>query len=188
VRLNEGDELRQGIADGLDPQVADPVNADGTAVTGAPSWWFHTRCRTCGHTFRRGDRVRVDRATRNVVHLEPGLGCAGGPATEEVRETAEFTEGLLSEWPADRPVTMLGPDDWRLPLPGARSAPGCLYCGHTFREGEHVVICPCRLGSPACGAAVHRDPARGLPCWERWKPEGDVPVCPTLKARADDGS
>ena len=180
------DDVALGIEAGLAPRQADA--ADGDEVTAPPSWWFNLTCPACGHTFRRGDRVRVNRAARHVVHLEPGLGCAGGSAAQVAPETASFAAGLLAAWPAGARVVELAEDDWRLPRRGsALAGQRCLHCAHTFRPGEQVVICPCHPDSPACGAAIHRDPARGLPCWERWRPDGTVPVCPVAKARNTEG-
>ncbi|WUI02583.1 hypothetical protein OHR68_12505 [Spirillospora sp. NBC_00431] len=179
-------ELQRGIELGLVPRSTGPDEAvDGTAVTAPASWWFSLVCRTCGHTFRRGDRVRVDAAARAVEHLEPGLGCAGGPAADHTSEADEFAAGLLSVWRTDAPIVRLAPGDSLLPRPGEGPARRCLHCANTFRPGEHVVMCPCRRDDPVCGAAVHRDPARGLPCWERWRPDGTVKVCPVVKAKAD---
>ncbi|MFB9250460.1 hypothetical protein ACFFWE_19650 [Sphaerisporangium melleum] len=179
------EEFALGLAAGLAPRRGAPAERRGTAVTVPAHWWFHLVCRTCGHTFRRGDRVRYDLTARTAEHLEPGLGCAGGPASEESGEAAEFTDGLLAGWPANVPVVRLAADDWRIPRPGLRTAaPKCRYCAHTFRPGEQVVVCPCQVARPVCGAAVHRDPARGLSCWERWRPDGRVEICPVAKARA----
>jgi hypothetical protein len=183
-------ELLLGIEAGLDPQPAvELVEADGTALTSASSWWNYRLCKTCGHTFRRGDRVRVDQAARTVAHLEPALGCVAVPLADgsgESTEAAAFAAGLLAQWPPllDMPVARISAGDWRLPSPGTgRRAPVCLYCGHTFRVGEYVVVCPCRAGEQLCGATVHRDPAAGLPCWERWRPDGVVTICPVTLAK-----
>lgn len=179
------DELARGIEAGFAPQLPD---AHGESVTVAASWWFSLTCRTCGHTFRRGDRVRADAQTRLVEHLEPGLGCAGGPAAGQVPETDRFSAGLLAAWPSQADVTELAEDDWRLPRPASGHAgQRCLYCAHTFRPGERVVVCPCRRAGAACGAAVHRDPARGLPCWDQWRPSGTVPVCPVAMVAVTEG-
>ncbi|QXJ20201.1 hypothetical protein AGRA3207_000873 [Actinomadura graeca] len=180
-------ELQRGIDEGLVPRPEEPDDGDagGVAVTAPPSWWFSLDCRSCGHTFRRGDRVRVDAENRTAEHLEPGLGCAGGPAAERTTEADEFAAGLLSAWTTDAPVVRLADGDPRLPRPGQGPAPRCLHCANTFRPGEYVVVCPCHRDDPVCDAAVHRDPARGLPCWERWRPDGTVTICPVAKARAD---
>jgi hypothetical protein len=168
-------------------------------MTRISSWWNHLQCRRCGHTFRRGDMVRVDQAARTVEHLVPGLRC-GLPADAAggVDEIAGFREGLMSTWPVPAGPRMrrLEPDDWRIPEgPGdLRDANVCLHCGHTFRPGEYVVVCPCQPEQPstggppraaACGRAVHRDPAAGLCCWESWQPDGVVTVCPVTQTRVD---
>lgn len=171
----------------------------GEAVTAQVSWWNHLVCTTCGHTFRRGDRVWRDSADWTVYHLDPDrmLGCGGPHGTAEherpqsaqvpeASQSAEFAAGVDEVWPLDDGMSAvtLGPDDWRVkrpppPLTRAR----CLFCAHTFRPGERVVVCPCRAGLPACGAAVHRHPAAGLVCWESWRPSGDVILCPITSAR-----
>ncbi len=184
---------------------ADDASEAAEAVTTLVSWWNHLQCGTCGHTFRRGDRVRHDAQTSAVSHLDPTLGCAAaddalsqdaafgnglagaGDATPAYpADLDEFAYGLAAAWPpaGSVPVTQLGQGDWRItpprpPLGRAR----CLYCGHTFRENEYVIICPCSPASPACGAAVHRDPAAGLICWESWQPSGEVRLCPVTAGR-----
>jgi hypothetical protein len=196
-------ELEDGISLGLAPQpeleVAGP---GGVAVTRLSSWWNHLHCRRCGHTFRHGDTVQVSQPDRTVVHLVPGLGCGAastagsGAAAEQV---AMFRDGLMSSWPPgpELRVRRLTADDWRLPSgpDDRREANVCLHCGHTFRAGEYVVICPCRpavaagpgrpAGAAACGRAVHRDPAAGLLCWESWQPAGTVTVCPVTQIQVD---
>jgi hypothetical protein len=193
VRLTGADALATGIAIGGEPRAAFASDtASGELTTQSSSWWNHRRCLTCGHTFRHGDRARVDAITRTVVHLEPGLHCGTGPAPEGPAavpngDRDEFAAGLLATWAPTAPVTRLPPEDWRIPRAGsARRAPVCLYCGHTFRAGEYIVICPCQAGqgeAAACAAAVHRDPAAGLPCWDNWQPAGRLAICPTTTAR-----
>jgi hypothetical protein len=198
VRLSDpAAELYLGIGIGLEPEADFAADsASGVLVTRSSSWWTRTRCKTCRHTFRRGDRVLVDAAMRTVQHLVPGIECGTDPDPDPSaagggagRDRDEFTAGLLATWPAPMAVTRLADDDWRIPRPGSghqARAPECLYCGHTFRSGEYVVICPCQAARdlPAtCGAAVHRDPAAGLPCWERWQPAGQLTICPTTMAR-----
>jgi hypothetical protein len=62
----------------------------------------------------------------------------------------------------------------------------CMFCAHTFRPGETVIICPCSPGAPQCDAAVHRDPSRGLVCWESWHSGQRVKVCPVLLVRREE--
>jgi hypothetical protein len=164
------------------PEEAGP---DSSVTTTKDSWWNHLICSTCGHTFRRGDQVRHVPGSAGVVHLNPALGCAvSGPAEALALgsdDLAQFADGLAKTWPpaGKVPVTRLAEGDWRSarprpPLERAR----CLYCAHTFRNSEHVVICPCSPRDPKCGAAVHRDAAAGLVCWESWQPDGQVRQCP----------
>jgi hypothetical protein len=193
----DGAEVRLllGIGAGLEPPTASPdETATGVVITRSSSWWNRTRCQTCGHTFRRGDRALVDAAARTARHLVPGLPCGTHPETggTEAGPTAaderdEFIAGMLSAWPSRVPVTRISPADPRLPRPGRDVvSPACLYCGHSFRIGEYVVTCPCQSSQgepPACAAAVHRDPTAGLPCWDKWQPAGTLAVCPTTAAR-----
>src|ERR1700733_1102809 len=57
----------------------DVVGADSAVITTQVSWWNHLVCETCGHTFRRGDRVRHDPGSAEVAHLDPALFCAAAP-------------------------------------------------------------------------------------------------------------
>jgi hypothetical protein len=193
-------ELQYGITLGLTPR-QELDETEGQTVTLLSSWWNHLRCTGCGHTFRRGDRVRVSQRMRTVVHLVPGLDC-GAPADNEPAASAStdiaaFREGLLSAWPAPEGtrIMRLPAGDWRIPdgPDDVRDTNVCLHCGHTFRAGEYVVVCPCRPMLPlqpggttrpaACGRGVHRDPAIGLSCWESWRPDGTVTVCPVTQTK-----
>lgn len=179
------DDFDAGVAEGLDPQEETDRHRD-TAVTHVSSPWNHRLCTVCGHSFRRGDRVRLGGGgTNDVTHLEPGLGCGvtSGTAGEnsEKMNAADFASGVVAAWPPldAVPVTRLGADAWQVARPAhGDRPPRCLYCGHTFRPGEHAVVCPCSPGRPHCAAAVHRDPVAGLICWESWRPEGRLTVCP----------
>jgi hypothetical protein len=186
-------ELEYGILLGLSPQ-PEQDDTEGVAITRVSSWWNHLRCRSCGHTFRRGDRVRVRTRDRSVVHLVPGLGCADTTDADQAQEEIDaFRGGLLSAWPPKAGIRLqqLARDDWRIPRgpDDLRESNVCLHCGHTFRVGEVVVVCPCRPAltqageqkTAACGRAIHRDPALGLSCWESWRPDGFVSVCPVTQ-------
>lgn len=192
--------FQAGLAAGLDPQPAAATAADHAAVTSASSWWSGLTCQTCGHTFRRGDRVHLAPGRGEPVHLDPALRCgAAGAASDQPPADLdpaplEFAAGLAEAWPPADGVeaTRLPPDDWHVARAGRRGRPVvCLYCAHTFRAGEYVVLCPCRYSGGAdpagegCGAAVHRDPTAGLPCWENWCPSGTVAVCPVRLNRLD---
>ncbi|MEY9927464.1 hypothetical protein ABH926_002098 [Catenulispora sp. GP43] len=195
-----------GLAAGLDPQPAagTAAGADGTAVTSTSSWWSGLVCHSCGHTFRRGDKVRPAPGRSTPVHVDPALRCGSADAAADRRQPVddptpgEFAAGLTEAWPPQDgvPAVRLEPDDWHVANGDRRGRPVvCLYCAHTFRAGEYVILCPCRSsrGSTSsagegCGAAVHRDPAAGLPCWENWCPDGTVTVCPVqLNALGDQG-
>jgi hypothetical protein len=182
-------EFDRGEAGAFDPQPRWTATVSGELVTGITSWWHARGCQACGHTFRRGDRVLVDAGTGNVRHLDPALGCGvvDGPPAEDA-QVADFTAGLLTAWPvteAIRPVrTDDEPDLLAPPLAGLERA-SCLFCAHTFRPGELVVLCPCRPAQRLCRRAVHRDPGLGLVCWESWRPGSRVKVCPVTLTRLE---
>jgi len=185
-------EVGLGIEVGLEPTAgfADD-GASGVVATRSSSWWNYLRCKTCGHTFRRGDLALVDAVARTAQHLVPGLACGTDPDAIALagagRDRDEFAAGLLGTWPPNAPVYRIASGDWRLPRPGSTwLAPTCLYCGHTFRVGEYVIVCPCQSDQglpPACATAVHRDPAAGLPCWDNWQPSGKLKICPTTTVK-----
>ncbi len=213
--VDEVAALETGVEEGFDPQPSGaatdgaddgPLGRDGsrTAVTHSESWWTHLRCTRCRHTFRRGDRVRLrgDAATgdaASVVHLGPALRCAdevagtrhpssGGDAAGDAEELAAFAAGLLAAWPpvGDAPVVRLAVHASQVARPDmGPDAPACLVCGHTFRPGEHVVVCPCGVHRAVCVAAVHRDPVAGLTCWDDWRPDGELTHCPVTLNRVD---
>jgi hypothetical protein len=181
------------------------LDAPGETLTVTESPWHFLVCEGCGHTFRRGDRVWRDPRTRMVRHLDLALGCnapttaegergedenagalvAGSEAEAVAVELAEFALGLDEAWPPalDVPALALTPSDWRVRRPrGSLRRPSCRFCGHTFRAGDLVVVCPCSPTQPRCGAAVHRHPAAGLVCWETWLPSGEVQRCPITSA------
>jgi hypothetical protein len=197
VSIDDVAEFRVGVTSAFEHDgVTDTSGAEvGPAVTTLVSWWNHLLCDRCGHSFRRGDRVLRDSRTWTVRHLDARLACAGAgdddAPTAPAAELAEFAAGVDEAWPpaVDVPVTQLAADDWRvLRPPGLLTRARCLFCAHTFRAGEHIVVCPCRPADPACGAAVHRDPAAGLVCWESWRPAGTVMACPVTSAhRRPDG-
>jgi hypothetical protein len=187
-----------GRADGQFPKPAS-VTEDGTTVTTGTSPWLGIRCRTCNQTFRRGDRVRQD-PVHGIQHLVPGLRCAldarddpagGAPAG---RDTERFTAGLLAEWaPVNgAPVRALTERDWQVTRPSSGPAsPVCPGCGHTFRVGDAVIICPCAVSPDderlaSCNLAVHRDPAAGLACWDDWRPSGRLVRCPRTYEKLPD--
>jgi hypothetical protein len=187
-------EFELGVA-GTQLPTAAGARPAGDTVTTKSSPWLRERCGTCGQTFRRGDRVRVA-PSGDVRHLDPALRCAGGeaapdPAAEAVR--AEFAAGLAEAWqPLDgSPVVRLAEGDWQVTRPDSGPvSPTCPGCGHTFRAGDQVLVCPCpddlddprrRPADPrvvGCGVTVHRDPDAGLACWDDWRPSGRLTRCP----------
>ncbi len=188
--MTETHEFDQGIQAAFDPQPDPSAAAVGEAVTNLNSWWHQRWCQSCGHTFRRGDRVMIS-AERRVHHLNPALGC-GSPAGASPGADAdvrEFAAGLAASWPVSGNLPVHSTDDvpslLAPPVGGLRRA-ACLFCAHTFRPGEQVVVCPCSPFAPRCRYAVHRDPAQGLVCWESWRPSGGLKVCPILLHKLDD--
>lgn len=172
-----------------------PADNAGRTPTMASSRWLGIRCVKCHHTFRRGDVVLAGADVASIRHLDPRLRCgpdepaAGGDpasAEEQAGGAEDFVRGLLGEWPPITrvPVYRLTHDDWQVTGPrSGPDSPTCRGCGHTFRAGDYVIICPCagadddpRRGY--CQIAVHRDPARGLSCWDDWAPSGRLLRCP----------
>lgn len=200
-------EFRVGIAEGLDPQqpaspLADPENAGAgsIAMTSNASWWNGLVCVTCGQTFRRGDLVRKAPGLSTPQHADLAMHCAPRAVADAMEDAgrddaAAFASALLESWPPLPGVQVieLAADDWHVGRPDRQSRPVvCLYCAHTFRAGEHVVLCPCRHsgllepGIEGCGAAVHRFPAGGMSCWEKWCPSSQIEVCPVRLSRRGD--
>jgi hypothetical protein len=181
-------EFTAGIDDGFDPQPAGDDERAGELVTHAFSWWNTATCTGCGHTFRRGDRVRVDPVRRVVGHLDAALGCLISPVATDrpggdggTGPVRDFVAGVLAEFPLPPDLLATLTDDVRgLLAPPDRGfgRNACLVCGHTFRSGEFVIVCPCRPAGRRCRAAVHRDPIRGLVCRENWRAGTDVRTCP----------
>jgi hypothetical protein len=185
--------LTAGIEAGQFPR--GPADAAGRTLTTASSRWLGIRCGKCQQTFRRGDMVLAGAGLETIRHLDPRLRCgpdgpgpAGGVTSADApaRDTEDFVRGLLDEWPPITrvPVYQLTEDDWQVTGPhSGPDSPACRGCGHTFRPGDYVIICPCagadddpRRGY--CQIAVHRDPGRGLSCWDDWAPSGRLPRCP----------
>ncbi|WP_261567253.1 hypothetical protein [Frankia gtarii] len=109
-----------------------------------------------------------------------GTGGTAGPGKlTEQAELAELAAGIDealaptlagSDWQVDGPVVTASASWW--------NHLRCETCGHTFRAGEHVVVCPCGRHPTTCIAAVHRDPAAGVTCWDGWRPDGVLTRCP----------
>ncbi len=180
----------QGEAAAADPENREAV-LGGRAVTNLRSRWLHLRCDICGHSFRNGDAVEVG-LDGKVSHASKELPCNGGDfaMTPDVVEAGEFFEGLDEAWPPPAGLcvkrleqgspqgdVLLAP-----PVAGFRRH-RCAVCGHTFRPLDQVVICPCRPHDPMCILAIHRDPVRGLNCWEAWNPGQVQRYCPVTSRK-----
>lgn len=174
-----------GLAAGLDPdsqsagQGENPADAQ-QRITTLRSRWLHRRCACCGHSFRLGDEVARG-ANGGMLHDMYGLRCIGGgnAAPPNPQMKRDFFTGLDQAWPTpteigierlEEPHPLLAPPD----RGHVRSA--CRVCGHTFRPGDHVVICPCSPSANPeerkCVAAVHRDTLQQLHCWDEWVKAG----------------
>jgi len=194
------------------------ASADGITITTGNSPWLGIRCLTCNQTFRRGDLVLLS-PDRGPQHLDPSLQCASGtpgdgaeapagavdgPAAATTpaapgdslaaADSARFTVGLLRAWPPinGAPVYQLTAENWQVTRPNSGPAsPVCPGCGHTFRAGDAVIICPCAeapddVRYASCQLAVHRDPAAGLACWDDWCPGGRLKRCPRTYEKLPD--
>lgn len=169
--------FQEGHAAGQDPDTVVRLDehaddAPRIVTTTLRSSWLHEICRSCAHTFRPGDKVAIQKGCR-PVHQMAGLGCAGGVTTLPTggAERSDFFDGLGSAWriPHDVPIIRLE-SDHPLVAPPAPGFPRytCRVCGHTLRELDHVVLCPCSPAAPICAVAVHRDIFRQLHCWDEW--------------------
>ncbi|MGO8673146.1 MAG: hypothetical protein ACLQVD_17540 [Capsulimonadaceae bacterium] len=164
-------EFEHGAQAASDPSNQMAIQSGGEATTSLRSFWLHQRCPVCKHTFRPGDDVEIA-ADRTVRHRTVLLPCASKVTPPEPwAGTAEFIDGVNQVWPPpeDVEVVVLAPGHRLLapPLEGIRRK-HCVICGHTFREFDQVVICPCSPGKPICQAAVHRDTVNGLNCLDAW--------------------
>jgi hypothetical protein len=186
-------DFEAGVEAGQFPRA--PEDADGRTLTTGSSRWLGLRCASCKHTFRRGDLVLVGADLASIRHLDPQLRCGSvgrdagadlASGDQGATDADDFVDGLLDEWPTitEVPVYELTFDGWHVTGPhSGPDSPICRGCGHTFRAGDHVIICPCAgaeddLRREYCQIAVHRDPARGLSCWDEWAPAGRLKRCP----------
>lgn len=189
-----GSEFLAGMMAARDPENR-ATAAGGTATTTARSPWYRDCCPVCRHTFRRGDEVLVEKGGSRVVHASAELPCARGPSRSgpaSPRPVDAFFRGLDASWPPPDRVIRLGPGHELLAEPpaGCRRR-SCAYCGHTFRRGDTVIVCPCYPPPGGCSAAVHRDPQKGLHCWEELYPEGEAAAggprrCPVFSRVLDE--
>jgi hypothetical protein len=168
-----------------------PEHGGEPVVTTTSSPWLSLRCTTCNQTFRRGDLVRVA-PNGQVQHQAPELRCAveepagDAPGAADVRA---FAAGIRAAQALSGPaITILSAGDWQVARRDGLLAAHCAFCGHTFRAGDGVIICPCAQQTdqppvPGCGLTVHQDPVAGLECWRSWRQAGDLIRCPVVRDR-----
>lgn len=168
------DAFEIGLRAGLDPTNA-AAAAGGRAVTSLRSPWLHRLCPRCGHTFRRGDPVDVapDQSVQHVEDFSPCRSPASMAAAAVIE--AEFFAGVNDGWPPPagaRVERLTAEHVLTRPPTAAFGRRRCAVCAHTLRPQDQVVICPCSPDAPLCSAAVHRDPAHQLHCWDDWQRAG----------------
>lgn len=157
-------EFRRGLEAGKNPTDAGPT------VTTTESPWLALTCPVCAHTFRVGDRV-VTEADGRARHASAEGACVldGSVGTVPHAVADAFLRGVTEGVgkPEGLTITVLSPG-YRLLAGFERGFPRkrCPICAHTFRPNEVVVVCPCRPDAPKCEWTVHRDPGRGLLCWD----------------------
>ena len=152
MQQSRDDQLAQfeaGLTMGLDPDNRAPFvgnpGDDNSArrLTTLRSRWLHRRCTVCGHSFRLGDEVTLT-PSGGVVHDMPRLRCAEGATTapDDVAERQAFFQGLDAAWASSTCIERLEDGHYLLAPPQTgRARSTCRVCGHTFRPGDHVVIC-----------------------------------------------
>lgn len=160
--------------------------SENVMITTLHSPWLHSRCKKCDHTFRIEDRVRVN--GDEVLHDTALLQCAEphGEKEENLEESTKFYKGMDETWPPPEnlQLTRLTKGHPLLAPPFASfKRMSCAVCGHTLREGDVVVICPCSPKKPKCQIAIHRDLLHGLNCWNDWNPGSYLTHCPATSKR-----
>jgi len=163
----------QGVLIAIDPVNNTAIQGGGQGITTLNSYWLHQRCPICSHTFRLGDEVYIAN-DGTVQHSSALLLCGSSDVNkgEVSEETSAFFMGLDTAWPPpqDIPVVRLDIGHQLLapPLAGFQRHT-CVVCGHTLRQNDLVVICPCSPHQPLCKIAIHRDLMHGLNCLEVWE-------------------
>lgn len=183
---------QQGFEAAMDPRNQEAFQKGGKAITTSRSFWLHSRCNRCAHTFRSGDEVILEQG--RAQHLDSSTFCRSEIVNEKGQQklargssskVETFFSGLDEAWPPPEDILRLEEGHRLLapPVAGFRRH-SCLMCSHTFRLHDQVVICPCSPDAPLCGAAIHRDPVRGLNCLQSWNPGGKAVVyCPVTSRR-----
>lgn len=165
--------------------------------TSPRSPWYRKRCAECRHTFRVGDPVATCPRCGRFYHWHPlqNLDCLGVVSDNEdgqcicrsqavpelpkiemrpfdPLQMSAFLGGIAEEW------NVFG--DWRPTIAGPEvEGRLCVVCGHTLRQGEMIVPCPCGNGpGGSCPAWIHLDFARQLHCWNDWNGGRGKNYCP----------
>ncbi|MEH2368483.1 hypothetical protein [Nostoc sp.] len=167
-------DFEQGVIIATDPVNNTAIQRGGQGITTLNSYWLHQYCPICSHTFRLGDEVYIAE-DRPVKHNSALLPCSKTDVSKWKfsEETSAFFMGLDTAWPPpqDIPVVRLDAGHQLLAAPFAGfERHTCVVCGHTLRQNDRVVICPCSPDQPLCKIAVHRDLMHGLNCLEVWNP------------------
>ncbi|MEO0478716.1 MAG: hypothetical protein AAF196_04485 [Planctomycetota bacterium] len=152
----------------------------GRLTTSLDSTWLYHRCPSCRHTFRVGDTVIL--GEDGAVRHDGDRACQGpDPQNAFGDAVLQFFEGLDRACPPPRGIRVVRLEAGHRLLSeekGAFRRHGCAVCGHSFRAGDQVVICPCSPDSPRCMIAVHRDSVHGLYCWDDWSAAKRDMLCP----------
>ena len=190
------EENRRRFTSGMQ-RVALPDTPLFPVSTTPRSPWYRHRCAECKHTFRVGDPAATCPRCGRVYHWNPlqGLDCLSvvfdnengrctcgevvipEPPKLEARlvepaKMGEFLGGISREW------KVLG--EWQTEI-ATEELEGrlCAVCGHTVRQREMVVRCPCGNGpGGVCPALIHLDFARQLHCWNDWHGGRGKTYCP----------
>jgi hypothetical protein len=162
----------------------DPANQTmtGVARTTLNADWLGGDCAVCGHTFRFDDLVYVEFTETGRVerlrHHTPNLPCSGQVTAEPPPSrdlTDRFFSGIDRANPPELATTLLHADH---PLVAPRrQRQKCRFCGDTFRPLESAIVCPCRPEQPMCQSGLHRDPRRGLLCYDEWTKSVKLAKC-----------
>ena len=172
-RKHEREQFERGLIEGRDPGMS-LTASKGVLLTGLESYWLHMYCSRTGHTIRVGDAIEIGADGKPCLTVDPD-------AVGDARRITDFVAGLERVWPppGDVPMRRIMPGDSLLapPLRLIRRA-ACAVCGHTVRAFEQVILCPCQPLEPLCALAIHRDPMRGLNCFDSWNPGEELQYCP----------
>ncbi|MCC6458995.1 MAG: hypothetical protein IT260_00900 [Saprospiraceae bacterium] len=184
--MNEKALFDEGLNAAKDPSNSAYLKG-GAAITSLDSSWLHTECERCNHSFRNGDPVFIE-TDGKVYHNSTRLACSGkqeGESNFNPEDILEFNLGIVTTYPppANIPIEVLREGHTLLapPLAGLKRHK-CAICGHTLRQNDIVVLCPCHPESPKCFVSIHWDPFKGLNCWGEWNSNQDQLYCPATSS------